>query len=83
MYICLDCNTTFLSPRQYTETHGLDSPPYESYWGCPQCGGAYIEAYECDRCGQYILEDYIELDDGTLICDECYEVKNIRDERWQ
>ena len=83
MYICLDCNTTFSSPRQFTETHGLDCPPYESYWGCPKCGGAYIETTECHRCGQYIVEDYIELDDGTLICDACYEVKNILDEEWQ
>ena len=83
MYICLDCDTTFSSPRQYTETHGLDFPPYEAYWGCPHCGGAYVEARECDRCGQYIMEDYIELDDGTLICDQCYEAKNIRDGEWQ
>ena len=83
MYICLECDTTFSSPHQFTETHGLDYPPYESYWGCPKCGGAYVEAHECDRCGQYIMEDYIELDDGTLICDQCYEFKNIRDEEWQ
>lgn len=82
MYICLDCNTTFSTPRQYIETHGFDYGPYESHWGCPKCGGAYIEAYECDKCGQYILEDYIELNDGTLICDRCYETKNALDERW-
>jgi hypothetical protein len=29
------------------------------------------------------VEDYIELDDGTLICDACYEAKNILDEEWQ
>lgn len=83
MYICLDCDNAFESPRQFIETHGLDCPPYEAYWGCPECGGAYVETSECGVCGQYILEDYIELDDGTLICDKCYEAKNIRDEVWQ
>ena len=82
MHICLDCETTFFTPRQFTETHGLDSPPYETYWGCPKCGGAYVDARECDRCGQYILDDYIQFDDGTVICDKCYEAKNAREELW-
>ena len=82
MHICLDCNTTFSAPRQYIKDHGLDTPPYEAYWGCPQCGGVYIDAHECDRCGQYIVDDYIELGDGTLICDNCYDVKNMQDEMW-
>ena len=82
MYICLDCDTAFESPRQFIEDHGLDTPPYEAYWGCPQCGGAYVDACECDRCGQYIIDDYIELNDGFKICDRCYEIKNAQDERW-
>ena len=82
MYICLDCDTIFETPRQYIETHGLDTPPYEAYWGCPKCGGAYIETYECDRCGQYIVGDYIEFDNGLRICDDCYESKSVQDELW-
>ena len=82
MYICLDCDNIFSAPRQFVETHGFDEPPYEEYLGCPYCGGTYIEAYECDRCGQYIIGDYIELNDGSLICDNCYESKNILEEMW-
>ena len=82
MYICLDCDSLFESPRQFTEEHGFICPPYEAWWGCPKCGGAYMETHECDQCGQYIVEDYIELEDGTLICDACYEVKNLLDSGW-
>ena len=80
MYICLDCNKVFEEPRQFTEDHGLDTPPYESYWGCPHCGGAYSDALECDMCGQYIIGDYIEFDVGLVVCDNCYETKNTLDE---
>lgn len=40
-YICLECGTEFDKPKRFTETHGLDTPPYETYTGCPVCGGAY------------------------------------------
>ena len=54
MYICLDCNKLFDSPKRYVETHGLDTPPYETWTGCPSCGGSYVSATECDECGDYV-----------------------------
>lgn len=85
MYICIDCGALFLEPREYIESHGLDSPPYEAYSGCPVCGGSFAETYECDGCGQYVCGEYIELNDKTVICSNCYEIKNIEDDvrgRW-
>ena len=40
-YTCLDCGKTFDDPKRWEERHGLDSPPYEDFSGCPYCGGAY------------------------------------------
>ena len=55
MYICLDCNKLFDSPKKYVvETHGLDTPPYETWTGCPSCGGSYVSATKCDECGDYV-----------------------------
>ena len=79
-YICLDCNRTFKVPKHYVETHNFDTPPYEEYNGCPFCGGAYAEAYECDECGQYITGSYIKTKSGARICENCYEIYDIGDE---
>lgn len=40
-YVCLECEKHFHSPRHYIEKHGLDTPPYEEWYGCPYCSGAY------------------------------------------
>ena len=77
MYICLDCGYIFDEPTRYSESHGLDSPPYEEWKGCPKCAGAYEETFPCDVCGKWINGEYIELKDGTTICDDCYKIKNI------
>lgn len=79
MYICLDCGCIFENPRKYTETHGLDSPPYEEWNGCPYCGGFYTETYRCDLCGKYIEDEYITTDRGDIICDNCYTVHSVYD----
>lgn len=80
MYICLDCLNVFESPIYYTETHGLDSPPYEHWEGCPNCAGAYVEAKECSKCNEYITTDYIELKDGDCVCEDCYANKSFGEE---
>ena len=78
MYICFDCGELFEEPKHYVETHGLDYPPYETWKGCPVCGGAYDDAMECSICGNYITGDYIE-DDGVFVCDNCYEDEDFED----
>ena len=81
MYICLDCLTVFNNPRHYVEKHGLDSPPYEEWDGCPQCSGAYTEAHECECCGEYIItEDYIKTMDGDRFCEDCIQYMKLGDE---
>ena len=81
MFLCLDCGALFEEPGMCIETHGLDCPPYETWNGCPNCSGAYVETSQCSQCGEWITGDYAELDDGTLICEECYQVKNIEELR--
>lgn len=55
MYECVDCGYIFEEDDRvlYTERHGLDSPPYEQWWGCPMCAGAFRE-YEEDNCDERI-----------------------------
>ena len=80
MWICLDCNKLFAYPKHYTDTHGLDDPPYECYSGCPYCGGAYAETYECDCCGEWITGEYIKAEDGNRYCENCYTTMELGDE---
>lgn len=79
MYLCLDCRDLFDEPIKYTEKHSLDTPPYETWFGCPSCGGGYIEAKQCDICKDWITDEYIEINNGTFVCDNCYCIKNIED----
>ena len=76
MYICLECKNLFDTPTVYTETHGLTEPPYESYCGCPLCGGAYQDAIKCESCGDYITDKYYTVG-GKKYCGECVEKHEI------
>ena len=73
MYKCLDCGCVFDEPKKIIENHGLDNPPYENMEICPACSSSnFRETYPCDQCGIYIDDDYIELSDGSKVCNECY-----------
>ena len=80
MFICLDCQHIFEDPVCYTNTHGLDTPPYEIYYGCPKCGGAYTRAYICDCCNEWIQGDYIKVGDHMRYCSECCRSMELGDE---
>ena len=80
MYICLDCQKTFSNPECWEEKHNLDSPPYESFSGCPYCHGGYTETYSCSCCGRWIDGVYIKLEDGERICENCYITYELGDE---
>lgn len=69
MYKCCECGNLFEEGEQATweERHGLDSPPYEKFSGCPVCKGDYEEVYQCKECGEWHTED--ELYDGW--CEKC------------
>lgn len=79
MYCCMDCGHLFIELGRFIDTHGLDTPPYEEYGGCPECGGAYAETYQCSCCGEYITSNYVKVEDERY-CDECYRVYELGDE---
>ena len=73
MYKCLDCKEVFEEPKEYSE----DRTPYggsgeiiEHYTACPYCGGAYKEAFVCEKCGEYFTKDELNYDG---LCDDCVE----------
>lgn len=79
--ICLECGKVFDEDDVdvWEETHGLDYPPYERVSGCPSCGGAYVDAYVCDGCGEYIdTETYVEIDDQKY-CEGCFTIRRLED----
>ena len=69
MYRCCECGNLFEEGEQavWEERHGLDSPPYEKFSGCPVCRGDYEEVYQCKKCGEWHSDD--ELYDGW--CEKC------------
>ena len=77
MYICLDCGCIFDEPKHWTETHNLDSPPYEEWSGCPSCGGDYAETFRCDECGDWIFGEYVCVKNGNKYCENCYSIEEI------
>ncbi len=69
MFRCESCGHLFEEGEQavWEETHGLDSPPYETWSGCPVCKGDYEEVHQCRDCGDWHSDD--ELYDG--LCENC------------
>ena len=80
MFACKDCGFVFENPKHFVDTHGLDSGPYEHYYGCPKCGGAYAETYRCSACDEWINDIYIKTDDDERYCQNCYRHMDIDDE---
>ena len=80
MFVCVECGTLFECPERFVETHNLDCPPYEEWDGCPRCAGAFIEAFRCHCCNEYITDSYIKTDDGKQYCTECYRERELEDE---
>lgn len=71
VFVCIECGRTFETPDYWTETHGLDTPPYEEFSACPYCGSDYTEAKRCDCCDEWISDDYIKTEDGKRYCNNC------------
>jgi hypothetical protein len=80
MFICLDCYKVFEEGKYHTETHGLERPPYEHWYGCPYCGGGYATAYKCNKCDEWIVGEYIKTRDGERWCEGCYTQMELGDE---
>ena len=69
MFKCCECGNLFEEGEQavWEERHGLDTPPYEKWSGCPICKGGYEEVHQCKECGDWHTED--ELYSGW--CEKC------------
>ena len=79
MFVCIECGKVFSEPKYWEETHGLEYGPYETFSGCPSCGGAFTETYRCDYCGEWIDTDkYVEIGDEKY-CEDCFVIRNLGD----
>ncbi len=69
MYRCENCRHLFEEGEQaaWEEKHGLDTPPYEKWSGCPLCRSGYEEVYQCKKCGDWHAKS--ELYEGW--CEKC------------
>lgn len=74
MFICTNCNKILESPVSIHEYHDeLDDSRIEEYYGCPYCkSDQIVEAKQCSLCGEYVIDDYVVLKDGTVACQNCY-----------
>lgn len=77
MFVCLDCGHLFAESVHYTETHGFADGKYETWNGCPKCGGAFVQTSCCDHCGEYITGKYIKTTNNEFLCSHCYVEKDI------
>ena len=69
MLKCDNCGHLFEDGEQavWEERHGLDTPPYEKWDGCPLCRGSYEQVYQCKECGEWHTE--YEVFNGW--CEKC------------
>lgn len=84
MYCCLECGHIFneddISVWQEDRGEYWGMSCSESVSGCPQCGGDYVETYQCSVCNEWILGEYIKLESGERICEDCYTTHELGDE---
>ena len=80
MWVCTDCGHFFENPHYWEERHGFDYGPFEKFSGCPKCGEPYVEAHQCDSCGEFITNTYIKTESGERYCENCYTVIDVGDE---
>lgn len=80
-FICLECGRVFEEPIEWKEDRGecFGFPAYENLSGCPYCHEAYVEAYRCDCCGEWITDSYIKVDDKRF-CNGCFTNYDLGDE---
>ena len=50
MYYCSACGCEFETADLFTETHGLESPPFEERRCCPLCGSGEIKPQAVSYC---------------------------------
>lgn len=84
MYCCLECGHIFsedeVSVWQEDRGEYWGMPCYESMSGCPHCKGEYVKTYQCESCNEWIVGQYIKLNSGERICEECYTTYDLGEE---
>ena len=67
---CTDCGYVFdYEDRTVVkESHGFNDGFYETFSCCPNCGGDFEDAVECNECGEAFTEDEIY---GDKWCEKC------------
>ena len=72
-YKCKNCGLIFEDNmvREYHDTHGLGYGSADNFEGCPDCGGSFDEAHQCEICGHYYIADEMNGKDENRVCDEC------------
>lgn len=79
-FTCLNCFSEFDDWAEVVESHGFDTPPYETQQVCPQChDNNIVTAVYCDLCLQPIHGKYIVTVDGDTICDNCFVKRDVED----
>lgn len=73
-FVCQSCGGTFDTPKIAFEPHPeLEDKMPECCYVCPFCGENEIEeARFCGLCGEPVIGDYVELNDGRLVCNGCF-----------
>ena len=78
MYICDYCGKLFITPVEQSETTEFWGNIQSQYYEVsPCCKDSFRETYQCDCCGEYIEDTYIETKDGLKYCSECYSEKEL------
>lgn len=73
LYICTDCGTTFDEPKEITEKHGLETPPYEKLLVCPEClGSDYDTAVVCAGCNKEMSSVGCYYLNNKHYCNKCF-----------
>jgi hypothetical protein len=84
MYCCIECGHVFDEDEivAWKESRGeyWGTPCSELISGCPKCKGDYVETYRCSVCNEWITDEYVKLNNGKRICDNCYVVYDLGDE---
>lgn len=82
MYVCKQCHELFEEPIKWKEDRGehFGFLAYEEFVGSPCCLSDYVKARQCESCGDYLVDSYIKLIDGSRCCKDCYQTIEIGDE---
>lgn len=85
MYLCLDCDNVFDEDEVVVKENRIDGY-FDFCWEeCPNCeGGNFVEAVQCDYCGEWFPKDDAEnmgMEETDLMCKKCF-VAEFGEDEW-